>query len=85
MKEFQYTIKDQVGIHARPAGLLVREASTLNSVVTLECNGKQAEAKKLFSVMGLGVQCGETVTVKVEGKNEEADVKALQDFFEKTF
>lgn len=85
MKEFQYTIKDEVGIHARPAGLLVREASALSSVITVECNGKQAEAKKLFAVMGLGVQCGETVTVKVEGKNEDEDFETIKRFFEKTF
>lgn len=85
MKEFQYTIKDKIGIHARPAGLLVREASALSSVITVECNGKQAEAKKLFAVMGLGVQCQDTVTVKVEGKNEEEDVKVMKEFFEKTF
>ncbi len=85
MKEFQYTIKDEVGIHARPAGLLVREASALSSVITVECNGKQAEAKKLFAVMGLGVQCGETVTVKVEGKNEDTDFETIKNFFEKTF
>lgn len=85
MKEFQYTIRDEVGIHARPAGLLVREATGLSSVITVECNGRSAEAKKLFAVMGLGVKCGETVTVRVEGKNEDEDCAAIKAFFEKTF
>lgn len=85
MKEFQYTIRDEVGIHARPAGLLVREATGLSSIITVECNGKSAEAKKLFAVMGLGAKCGETVTVRVEGKEEEKDVQIIKDFFEKTF
>ena len=54
MQEFDFVIRDEIGIHARPAGLLAREASAMSSVVTVECNGKKAEAKKLFDVLELG-------------------------------
>lgn len=79
MKQFTYTIQDNVGIHARPAGLL---AKALDSVVTVEkADGKSAAATKLMAVMGLGVKCGDTVTVKVEGGDETANAAALEVFF----
>lgn len=55
MKTFQYTIQDELGIHARPAGLLVKEAKKFQSVITLEGNGKKAEAGKLLAIMGMGL------------------------------
>ncbi len=81
MRSFNYTIRDEVGIHARPAGLLVNAAKATGCKVTIEKDGKSADACKLFSVMGLGVKCGNTVTVSVEGDNEEAAIVALEEFF----
>ncbi|GHU59798.1 PTS galactitol transporter subunit IIC [Clostridia bacterium] len=81
MKTFTYTIKDEIGIHARPAGVLVKEAKALGSVVTIEFNGKSAVATKLMAVMGLGVKHGDTITVKVEGDNEAADATQIEKFF----
>jgi len=80
MLEMEYTIKDQVGIHARPAGLLVKHASSLSSVITIWHHGKVADAKRLFSVMALGVKCGDTITLKVEGKNEKQDFESMKNF-----
>lgn len=83
MKQFRYTIQDRVGIHARPAGLLAKAAKALDSVVTIEkADGKSAAATKLMAVMGLGVKCGDTVTVKVEGGDEAANIAVLEAFFE---
>ena len=84
MKEFVYKIKDEIGIHARPAGLLVKEAAKYKSAITIEKDGKSTEATKLFGVMGLGVKCGEEVCVKIEGEHEEGAAKAMRDFFETT-
>ena len=82
MKQFQYVITDPVGIHARPAGLLVKAAKALDSTVTVEkVGGKSSAATKLMAVMGLGVKGGDTVTVTVEGGNEEASLKAMEQFF----
>ena len=83
MKTFSYTITDEVGIHARPAGMLVNAAKSTGCKVTLEKNGKSADACKLFSVMSLGVKCGDTVSVRVEGENEENGATALEDFFKR--
>ena len=49
MKEFTYVIKDEIGIHARPAGNLVKLLKDKKSAVTIECKGKRADAKKIFS------------------------------------
>ena len=71
MKEFQYTVKDACGIHARPAGLLVKVVKGFSSTATLEKNGKTCDLRKLMALMGMGVKQGETVTVKVEGEGED--------------
>lgn len=81
MKTFAYTIKDEVGIHARPAGLLVKKAKEFQSVITLEKSGKTAAATKLMAVMGMGVKCGDTVNVTVEGTDEETAAAAMEEFF----
>lgn len=81
MKTFSYTIRDEVGIHARPAGLLVKAAKAFESEIIIENNGKSANAAKLMAVMGLGVKCGDTVNVTVNGPDEEAAAKSMEEFF----
>ena len=82
MKRFEYVIKDEVGIHARPAGLLVKEAKKYESKITISKEGKSAEATKLMAVRGLGVKCGQTVQVTVEGTDEEKAYEDILVFFE---
>lgn len=82
MQEFSYNIKDEIGIHARPAGLLVKTAGKFKSVTEINCGGKSADAKKLFAVMGLGVKCGMTVTVTADGDDEVQAISELKKFFE---
>ena len=82
MKQFTYTITDPVGIHARPAGLLVKAVKALDSAVTIaKADGKSAGGAKLMALMGLGIKQGETVTVTLEGGSEEADAASLEQFF----
>jgi phosphocarrier protein len=81
MKTFEYTITDPVGIHARPAGLLVKEAKQYESTITITKDGKSADAKKLMVLMGLGVKQGEVVTVTVDGGDEETAAAKLEEFF----
>ena len=82
MKTFSYTIKDPLGIHARPAGLLVKAVKSTDSRVVLEKEGKSVNADRLLSVMGLGVRCGDTVTVTVSDGDEDASLAAIRTFFE---
>ena len=72
-----------MGIHARPAGLLAKAAKALDSTVTVaKADGsKSAAATKLMAIMGMGIKTGETITVTVEGGNEEANAAAMEQFF----
>ena len=79
MRDFTYVIKDPVGLHARPAGLLVKKAGGFASRITIESEGKSAEAKKL---MGLGIKQGAEVVCRIEGEDEDAAYEALAKFFE---
>ncbi len=81
MKEFQYVIQDPVGIHARPAGLLVRKAAEYKCQVTITSDGKSADAKKLLKLMSLGVKQGMEVTCTLEGEDEDAAYEGMQQFF----
>ncbi len=82
MKSFEYTIKDEIGIHARPAGLLNKEAKKYSSTVTItrKDNGKSADVKKLMMLLALGVKCNDTITVTAEGEDEEAAAAGLEAF-----
>ncbi len=81
MKEFSYTIKDALGIHARPAGLLVKEAAKFPCEITLKCGEKKGNAKKIMNVMAMGVKKDHEVTIVCEGDEEDAAVAALEAFF----
>ena len=72
MKEFTYVITDKEGIHARPAGELVKLAKSYTSSVSVIKEGKKADAKKVFGLMGLGVKQGMEITVQAEGDDEDA-------------
>ncbi|PXX54258.1 phosphocarrier protein [Hungatella effluvii] len=82
MKTFEYTIKDEVGIHARPAGLLVKEAKGYTSTIKVAKGEKDADATRLMAVMSLGVKCGDTVVVSIEGEDEEQAAEGIRKFFE---
>ena len=79
MKEFTYTIKDEIGIHARPAGLLVKTAKKFQSKVTIQKGEKSADASKLMALMGLAVKCGE-VKFTIDGPDEETAAAELEQF-----
>ena len=82
MKSFSYTVKDELGIHARPAGMLVKEVKNFKSKVTLEKDGKVIDATRLMAVMSMGVKKDQTVTITGEGADEDAAYDALKSFFE---
>lgn len=82
MVSFKYTITDEVGIHARPAGILVKEAKKYPATITLKTAKGSADARKLMAIMALGVKQHDEVTVEVEGENEEQVAKEIQAFFE---
>ena len=83
MKEFTYIIEDEIGIHARPAGNLVKLIKTFSSTVTLEKEGKPpVSGTALMKIMGLGVKCGDTVKFTIEGEDEDTAVQQLAEFMD---
>ena len=80
MKTFAYTITHETGIHARPAGLLVKETKKFESNISVARGDRKADLKKLFSVMALGVKQGEMITVEVEGADEDVAAIAIEEF-----
>ena len=80
MKEIKYTITDPLGIHARPAGLIVKMAAGFKSAITLDSGAKKADAKRIMAVMRLGIKQGQEITVTVEGEDEEAAAAAVEAF-----
>ena len=82
MKEFQYVIKDEAGIHARPAGMLAKEAKNFKSKITLVGNGREADALRLMAVMSLGLKQGAEMTVRVDGEDEDQAAEAMKAFLE---
>ena len=71
MKTFTYVITDPEGIHARPAGLLVKKAGEFSCSITLKKGEKSADAKRIFAVMSLAAKKGEELTVICDGAQEE--------------
>ncbi len=81
MKSFEYTITDPVGIHARPAGLLVKEIKNFaGNTVTIVKGEKSVNALKLMALMQMGIKQGDTITVQVEGPSEDSVAAAIEAF-----
>jgi phosphocarrier protein len=80
MKEFKYTVTDELGIHARPAGLLAKKAAGFESKVTIAAGDKEVDSKRVLGVMGLGAKKGMEVVIKADGADEDAAIEALNSF-----
>lgn len=83
MKTFNYTITDELGIHARPAGMLAKTAKALDSEITITKEEKSVGASKLMMLMGLGIKQGDTISVTINGGDEENSYNIMKEFFEK--
>ena len=82
MKTFTYVIKDELGIHARPAGLLVKEAKKYKSRIVISYQGKTVEATRLMALMSMGIKCGQQIVVEAEGPDEDTACEEIRAFFE---
>lgn len=87
MKTFDYTVKDELGIHARPAGLLVKKITGVKSNVTIavKAKGTSADAKRLMAVMKMSVKQGDVVTVTIDGEDEDTVAPQIEQFFKDNF
>ncbi len=83
MKQFEYTIQDPLGIHARPAGMLAKLAKSFgDTVVTLSKDGNTVKASQLMKIMAMGIKNGHTITIAAEGPAEDEAIAAMQKFLE---
>ena len=83
MKQFNYTIKDALGFHARPAGKFSKLAKSFEgTTVTLSANGKSVNAGQLMKLMGMGIKQGTEIVIACEGAKEEEAAEKLQAFLE---
>lgn len=80
MKEIKYIITDPLGIHARPAGMLVKEASKCLCNVTISVGGPAVDAKRIMGVMKLAAKQGMEVTMTFDGPDEETAAANLEAF-----
>lgn len=81
MRSFSYTIKNPVGMHARPASLLAKEIKNYQSEVTITRDGETFDAGKVLMLMSMGLKCGEEVVVEVSGDDEETAIASIEAFF----
>ena len=80
MKELRYVIKDELGIHARPAGLLVKLLMTFKCDIKMGKPEKMVDAKRVIGVMSLGMKCGEELLLTFEGSDEDEAAAAAETF-----
>jgi len=73
----EVVVNNGTGLHARPATLLVKKASSFKSDVSIEFNGKKANVKSLIGVLSLGVTKGATITVLATGDDEALAVEEI--------
>jgi len=80
MKEFKYVITDELGIHARPAGLLVKEVAKFQSDIKIKKGEKEADAKRIFGIMGLAAKKGDEIVLTADGADEADAIAAIEVF-----
>lgn len=80
MKEFKYVITDELGIHARPAGLLVKEAAKFQSDIKIKKGEKEADAKRIFGIMGLAAKKDDEIVLTADGADEADAIAAIEEF-----
>jgi phosphocarrier protein HPr len=83
--EKQVTIRNPLGIHARPANLLIAKAAQFPCEIAIQHGGKSAKAKSIVGVLKLAMKMGDTVTVMTTGEREEEALAAICELLESVF
>ncbi|MCK4665659.1 HPr family phosphocarrier protein [Candidatus Dependentiae bacterium] len=85
MKEETIIIKNELGLHARPAAMLVKLSTSFDSEVELEVNEIKVNAKSIMGVLMLGANQGTEVIIRANGDDEEQALKEIKQLFEDGF
>ena len=83
MKEFTYIIQDPNGIHAHPAGVLVKQANAFRSNIHIIKGNKTGDLKRIFSVMAMNVKHGDAITIRIIGEDEDQAKPVIEAFLKK--
>ncbi len=81
----EFVIKNKVGLHARPAALFVQTAKKFKSDITVEKDGNKVNAKSILGVLSLGVEQGETITIEIQGEDENQAMEEFRKLIESNF
>ncbi|MBS5934404.1 MAG: HPr family phosphocarrier protein [Clostridiales bacterium] len=81
----KYTIKNEQGLHMRPAGLVTKEMMKFNSDVSFEVNGATINAKSIMNVMAACIKCGTEIEVQCNGADEEAALAKFDELYNNGF
>jgi phosphocarrier protein len=85
MIEREVTVRNRAGIHTRPASMIVRTASKFDADVFLQRDNYEINGKSVIGVMTLAAEQGATLTLVVEGRDEEEAADALEELFDDGF
>ncbi len=77
MKKLTHTVTDKNGVHARPAGVLVKAADGFRSLITISCSGRSSDCKKLLRIMAMGIKHGEVIEICADGEDEDEAIEAI--------
>lgn len=82
MKELNVTLRNEEGLHARPAAMFVRAANQFASDITIVSDGDEVNGKSIIGIMSLGLYSGQEITLQAEGADEDEAIKYLVNFIE---
>ncbi|ARC85422.1 phosphotransferase system, HPr-related protein [Clostridium argentinense CDC 2741] len=84
MKKLNVTVKSKSGLHARPAATLVNLTQQFESNITIEKDGRSANAKSIIGILSIGAAMGDMVSVLIDGEDETEAFNELEELFNKT-
>lgn len=83
MASFKATIKDPVGLHARPASVTVAAAAKFQSDIKITSNGKSGNLKSIMNVMALGIKQNDEITISAEGEDAAKAIETIKEAMKK--
>ncbi|MCL0049042.1 HPr family phosphocarrier protein [Dehalococcoidia bacterium] len=85
MQQQSFIIQNKVGLHARPAVVLVQAVSKFKANIVIEKDGKKVSAKSILGVLSLGAEKGAKIMVEADGEDEENAIKAFEELVANNF
>ena len=85
MKKFTYTIKNEIGIHVKPASDLSKAAEKYMSKIFITKDGKSADATKILAIMSLGITYKDKITVSAMGEDADIAIDGMKKFIKENF